>query len=307
MYLLSQLNGSLSSFILSTGFGFPSCYLIDSEMKRYSAIVLITLLGLGLSGGYLALRYQRKADQAHLENLKSGQIPFRGTTFDIIHVQPMDGDLRLYWKDHSGDRLGSFGNLKKEVESQGESLLFATNAGIFSKNFTPGGLHIENGVTLKALNTKEGEGNFHLMPNGVFLIGNKGPKVVETHKFAGVKDSIYYATQSGPLLVIEGELHPAFNKGSSNKYIRNGVGVTANGNMYFAISREPVNFYDFAVFFRDKLNCPNALYLDGSISDFYLPELGRTYEGGNFTGMIALVKSLPHGNSTEPASAEGMH
>lgn len=252
-------------------------------------------------------RWSSGMSREEIENLRTGTIPFRGNAFDIIHVSPQDGELRLYWQDDAGNRIGSFGGLKNLVEGHGESLLFATNAGIFSKNFTPGGLHVEQGKVLKPVNTKEGEGNFHLMPNGIFLIGNKGPKVIESSAFAKLKDSIYYATQSGPMLVIDGELHPAFTKGSSNTYIRNGVGVTPDGNIYFAISNQPVNFYDFSIFFRDKLNCPNALYLDGSISEFYLPELGRKSEGGNFCGMFALVKPLPSGHATEPSSAEGMH
>lgn len=276
-------------------------------MKKYSIILILLLLCSLLGGGYVVFRNGKIQDEETLQNLKAGTLAFRGTEFDVIHVHPEDGEVRLYWKDESGNPISSFGNLKTEVENHGEDLLFATNAGIFSRDFTPGGLHIENGVVYKGLNTKEGEGNFHLMPNGVFVIGNKGPRVLESSKFEKLKDSIYYGTQSGPMLVIDGELHSAFTKGSSNKFIRNGVGVTSSGDIFFAISNIPVNFYDFAVFFRDKLNCPNALYLDGSISDFYLPDVSRTSSGGNFCGLLALVKPNENASSSEPQSAESTH
>ena len=46
----------------------------------------------------------------------------------------------------------------------------------------------------------------------------------------------------------------------------------------FAISDEPVTFYAFARLFRDGLGCANALFLDGSVSSLYAPELGRDDE-----------------------------
>lgn len=65
-----------------------------------------------------------------------------------------------------------------------------------------------------------------------------------------------------------GKLHPAFNKGSQSRKYRNGVGVCSDGKIRFVISHAPVNFYTFATYFRDGLDCPDALYLDGSISAY---------------------------------------
>ena len=113
--------------------------------------------------------------------------------------------------------------------------------------------------------------------------------VTESSQFPQLADSVRLALQSGPMLVIDNQLHPAFNKGSFNTYIRNGVGVDQDGNIHFAISNQPVNFYDFASLFKDFLHCPNALYLDGSISEFFLPDLDRTGTGGNYAGIFAVV------------------
>ena len=175
------------------------------------------------------------------------------------------------------------------MEEQGKSLRFATNAGIFSEDFTPGGLHVEDGEVLKNLNLKDGYGNFHMKPNGVFVLGTEGAGVVESEAFTQKDLHPTLATQSGPMLVMDDKLHPAFNEGSSNKYIRNGVGVDKAGNIHFAISNARVNFFDFASLFRDHLNCPDALYLDGSISEFYCPELDRFDTGGAFCGILAVV------------------
>jgi uncharacterized protein YigE (DUF2233 family) len=91
------------------------------------------------------------------------------------------------------------------------------------------------------------------------------------------------------MLVINGNLHPKFNKGSSNTNIRSGVGITATGQVIFAISDKPVNFYDFATLFRDGLHCANALYLDGAISQMYLPNSRRMDLGGDFGPIVSVT------------------
>jgi uncharacterized protein YigE (DUF2233 family) len=54
------------------------------------------------------------------------------------------------------------------------------------------------------------------------------------------------------------------------------VGVRADGKIIFAISQGEVSFDAFARLFRDGLDCPNALFLDGgSASSLYVPSLSR--------------------------------
>ncbi|HHG84028.1 MAG TPA: hypothetical protein ENJ82_04700 [Bacteroidetes bacterium] len=222
--------------------------------------------------------------------LESERITYCDQSFDVLVIDPTVQELRLFWKDEEGNPYRDFETLRTSLEKEGKHLRFATNAGIFSEDHTPGGLHIENGQELKSLNRREGGGNFHLKPNGVFMLGAQGAGVVESNQFDQGASQPQIATQSGPMLVIEGELHPAFTKGSNNRYIRNGVGVDREGRIYFAISNQRVNFYDFASLFRDRLDCPDALYLDGSISEFYLPELDRLDDGNNFCGILAVVE-----------------
>ena len=127
-----------------------------------------------------------------------------------------------------------------------------------------------------------------MKPNGIFLVDNEEAKVIETSKFEQ-KDSTIFATQSGPMLLIDGAIHPAFNEGSKNVHIRNGVGIADDGSIVFAISNEPVNFYDFASLFKEKYGCQNALYLDGFVSKCHLSELGRSDKGENFGVIIGVL------------------
>ena len=151
------------------------------------------------------------------------------------------------------------------------------NAGMFEPGRLPVGLFVADGKTLFPLNTADGTGNFFLKPNGVFLVDDGKARVVESSGYPEVARSghVTLATQSGPLLVRAGVIHPAFNPASTSRLIRNGVGVTAAGEAVFAISEEPVSLYEFAAFFRDVLRCPDALFLDGTVSSLYAPGLKR--------------------------------
>jgi uncharacterized protein YigE (DUF2233 family) len=149
------------------------------------------------------------------------------------------------------------------------------NAGMFGEEGHAIGLLIEGGKQRHAINRREGGGNFHLMPNGVFLVREDGrAQVVKSADFKA-SDDIVFATQSGPMLLIEGKLHPAFEPDGRSRYVRNGVGIAPDGAPLFVISEQPVSFGKLARLFRDGLHARNALYFDGSVSSLWDPANGR--------------------------------
>lgn len=187
-------------------------------------------------------------------------------------------DLRLFHSDGSGV-LGSFAGVNDALAPSGQALGFAMNAGMYHPDRMPVGLYIEDGIERSAIVTRDGPGNFGLLPNGVFCIGDAF-MVMESRAFDADRPDCRFATQSGPMLVIDTGLHPDLLPDSPSFNIRNGVGVSAdNQHAYFAISNAPVNFHTFARLFRDALGVPNALYFDGSISRLYAPMLGRDDPG----------------------------
>jgi len=189
-------------------------------------------------------------------------------------VDPQLQTLGMFWKDKSGNLIKNFQTLQQTLAADKRELVFAMNGGMFKKGLSPQGLYVENGKTFAPLDTvQKGYGNFYLQPNGVFyLTRSKRAVVVQTKKFV-FADSIQFATQSGPMLVIDGRIHPVFVQGSKNVNIRNGVGILPDGKVLFAISKDRVNLYDFASFFLQK-GCTQALYLDGVVSRMYLPAQG---------------------------------
>ncbi|MDY0014659.1 MAG: phosphodiester glycosidase family protein [Bacteroidales bacterium] len=206
-------------------------------------------------------------------------------------VNPSKQDMAFYWKDDTGAILKTFTNLKTFVESRDLELVFAVNGGMFTSNYSPKGLYIENGKLLHPLDRKNGKGNFYLKPNGVFYIDdNKKPHICQTAVFKYNKH-IQYATQSGPMLVIDGKIHSAFKPHSKNLNIRNGVGILSDTSLLFVISKEPLTFYDFASFFLEK-GCKQALFLDGMLSEMYLPEKNWVQLDTNFGVMIAVTKPI---------------
>lgn len=229
---------------------------------------------------------------AHCAKTASAGVPYVVCRFD-----PKTDDIRLYLDGPDGEPYRHFSRLKAALAKEKTRLLFAMNAGMYHPNRAPVGLFIEDGVTRASLNSRDCSGNFCLKPNGVFWIGADGAAhVTETSAYVAAAPEAHLATQSGPMLVIDGEIHPKFLVDSDSRYRRNGVGVTASGEAVFVISDEPVAFYQFAAFFRNELKTSNALYLDGAISRLFAPELDRNESGAAMGPIIAIVA---------PATASG--
>jgi uncharacterized protein YigE (DUF2233 family) len=210
------------------------------------------------------------------------------TGFVSYEVDTRKQDIKLYWKDEKKEIFRSIQNLKLWLDKNKRKLVFAMNAGMYKTDNSPLGLFIEEQVTLSPLNTSGGDGNFYLKPNGVFYITTDNiPVICNTINFKSNR-KIKYATQSGPMLVIDGKIHSSFKEGSANLNIRNGVGILPDKKVVFAMSKVGVNFYDFANYFK-RIGCKNALYLDGFVSRTYLPEKNWIQTGGNFGVIIGIT------------------
>ena len=219
--------------------------------------------------------------------LDCGRVGHDGQDFTVCELDPATTQLRLFLNDpETGRPVGSFNNLRSMLAKDGQRLLLAMNAGMYHPDRRPVGHYIEDGRELAPVIANDGPGNFGLLPNGVFCIGDGWARVIETHAYLRERPDCRHATQSGPMLVIDGALHPRFLKDSDSRYVRNGVGTSADGRkVWLAITEAPVNFDLFARLFRDRLGARQALYLDGNISRLYAPGLGR-HDGGFPMGPI---------------------
>ena len=198
---------------------------------------------------------------------------FEGSSFTVCSVG--GGKVEIRTSNAAGVPYRSFAALEQVLGDRAGDVAFAMNAGMFDEAGRAIGLLIEDGRELKAVNRREGGGNFHLMPNGVFLVRASGKaEVIETRAFKPARD-IAFASQSGPMLVIDGKLHPRFEPDGRSRNVRNGVGVGPDGTPLFVISGGPVSFGKMARFFRDDLKTSNALYFDGSVSGLWDPMNGR--------------------------------
>ncbi len=201
-------------------------------------------------------------------------LTFEDTPFTVCEADPGIDDIRLFLNDAEGKRLGTFKTVQSSLPD-GKALRFAMNGGMYHADRRPVGLYIEAGERLAPLVTRDGPGNFGLLPNGVFCLAKGAASISESRSFSRADMTCEYASQSGPMLVIDGKLHPRFLPNSDSRFIRNGVGVTTVGTLVAAISDRPVNFHRFARLFRDVLGTPNALYIDGNVSRLYAPQLNR--------------------------------
>ena len=190
--------------------------------------------------------------------------------FDLRHYTP-----KIFWKKPNGEPYGSLQNIPRRGGSDTSQLVFATNGGMYQSDRSPLGLYVENGRELVRANTAVGTGNFYIKPNGIFYVSGDSVGILETRHFLQQHLHSDIATQSGPMLVINGAINQKFLPNSSSRKIRNGVGVKDSHRVIFVISNAPVTFGKFAQFFREVLHCSNALYLDGSISSIYAPSIQR--------------------------------
>ena len=202
-----------------------------------------------------------------------------------------DHDIRLFHADAAGEPYRQFDVLVRELDEQGKTLVFAMNGGMYHDDRTPVGFYRDEYGDKATVNVNDGPGNFHLKPNGIFWIKDDRAGVTESQAYIDQGIDPDYATQSGPMLVVDGTIHHDLNPDGTSHKRRNGVGVSANGHMvHFVISDGAVTFHDFATVFRDRLHTPNALFLDGQVSRLYAPTMQRNEAGLDLGPIVGVVE-----------------
>lgn len=219
-------------------------------------------------------------------------LQFKGIGFRVYRVEP--AALRLHWRDPAtGQPYRRFATLAAALTAKGERVAFMMNAGIFEPGCVPTGLHVEDGRQLHPLNLKNGDGNFFLKPNGVFGIDADGKAfVLESRVYAAARLRPRLAVQSGPLLLQDGRIHPAFSPDSPNHRHRNGVGVDAAGRVVFVCTASDqqtyATLYQFAEFFA-QLGCRHALFLDGDLSCMLVDPTGPIDVSNDYAAIFTVA------------------
>lgn len=220
-------------------------------------------------------------------------VTFDTKRYTVCTVDTRHDAIDLFLRDSEGQIYGQFTSIDRALAQDGKRLAFAMNAGMYHEDRAPVGHYKENGTEVMRVITSAGPGNFGLLPNGVLCLREGRADVFETSDYIAQAPDCTGATQSGPMLVIDGALHPRFLAEGTSVYIRNGVGTSADGTTaVFAISDEPVNFHSFGRLFRDHLQMPNALYFDGNISRLYAPDLNRRDFGFALGPIIGIVEPV---------------
>lgn len=228
-----------------------------------------------------------RAEDAPAPRSSCGERQFDGSRFTVC--DPGGGKIILVAASRLEPPVRSFAELMRKVDPA--RVAFAMNAGMFDEEGRPIGMAVVDQREVRRINRREGGGNFHLMPNGVFMVTCGGrPAIFRSDRIPQFRCAPQLSTQSGPMLVIDGKLHPRFEHDGTSRLIRNGVGVTADGRALFVISEDPVSFGKFARFFRDALHTPNALFFDGSVSSLWDPANGRQDSHAPLGPIIVVLK-----------------
>lgn len=239
--------------------------------------------------GYMAVFFCATASALGAASCE--EIMHDGAQYTICEVDAGKEQLDLFLRDDTGAIYGQFTAIDRALSERGEKLVFAMNAGMYHDDRSPVGHYVENGEEIMRVIPNAGPGNFGLLPNGVLCVRDGRADVFETLTYVDAAPACKHATQSGPMLVIDGALHPRFLADGTSLNIRNGVGTSADGQrVVFAISDQPVNFHSFGTLFRDYIGVPNALYFDGKVSRLYAPDLGRRDFGFALGPIIGVVE-----------------
>lgn len=265
-----------------------------TRLRTRDIVIAVALLGAVIVGFFLIdagstdeRELAVEAVRLHAKRTGHGD----DTLYATLAFDPRSVPIRMFWRDEQNRLFGNLLCLKSCLEGRGERLRLAMNGGMYHKDRTPVGLFIENGRVVQPLDTSSGLGNFYLKPNGVFAVRKDGSAFVTPTECFVDSGDIAYATQSGPMLLVDGVRHPVFEEASLHLNIRNGVGTRPDGTVVFAISRDKVNLYSFAEFFR-RMGCNNALYLDGFVSRCYCPEMRCEQLDGDFGVMIGVLDTV---------------
>lgn len=235
------------------------------------------LLALLVAGTAAALEFER--------------VEHEGARYTVTRVDPAADRLRLFPAPPAGQ---SFEDVVRAVAPL--RLAFAMNAGMYQEDRSVSvGLLVVDRRSLRPLNRRAANPdlNFYMLPNGVFALTESGPRVVSTGDYPAIAGRTLLATQSGPMLVSGGAIHPRFAPDSRSRHRRNGVGVDARGHALFAISEQAVSFHQFARLFRDRLACADALFLDGGVSSLHAPALGRSDRRADLGPILGVVAAAP--------------
>lgn len=225
--------------------------------------------------------------------VECSEIQFQGTRSTICRVDLRMDRLQLFLNDESGKPFTSFRRVAQSLAAHDKQLAFAMNAGMYREDYSAVGLLVIDGHQVHRLNLASGFGNFYLKPNGIFVLSASGASIIESSEYRSLPGPAILATQSGPLLLHAGQINPSLSPQGTSRLIRNGVGVVSAHEVVFAISEDPINFYDFALLFRDRLKCGDALYLDGNVSSLYSRGLGRDDERVPLGPIVGITISLP--------------
>jgi uncharacterized protein YigE (DUF2233 family) len=217
--------------------------------------------------------------------------PYRFQNIDatVCRIDLRKQRLKMFHADEKQRPLKYFSAIDRLLDATNERLLFAMNAGMYHPDYSAVGLLVIDGEEHQPLNLDTADGNFFLKPNGVFLVSDAGARVIESSRYPLLKEDVRLATQSGPLLVLDGALHPAFREDSTSRFIRNGVGTLSSDEVVFAISEQPVTFHEFALLFRNGLGCKDALFLDATVSSLLASNLERRDVRASLGPMIGVT------------------
>lgn len=214
--------------------------------------------------------------------------PLKEDIFVAYVADLSNHQLSFYPQNDTAKDFCTLEDLKLHLANQNIALVFAmpiaeTKSTEFSQD-----LYIENGDIVHDLISKKTNNK---QTNGIWYIRYNGETDILKEDDFQYDKNIKHALQVKKMLVVDRNIPLDFDPHSKETSMRSGVGVLSSRKLLFVISKEPVNRYDFAAFFLHK-GCKNAILLNETLAELYLPEQNYTKLGTNFGVLVGVTKPI---------------
>lgn len=225
-------------------------------MKRFFTLIFLCFFMQFSAFGAMNIHWQTVAPGIEYAFVKNPD----KNTFGYVHIFKINlqkNTLNLAFAKDDWFPAETVGRLAEKNRA-----LLAVNGGFFTSEWHPIGLRIQNSQVRSPLHTTPW---WH-----VFYLKNNEPHMVSENEYH-LDAQITLAIQSGPRLLMNGQMMPL----KPDKAERTAIGITKKGEIIIlATEHWPLATPDLARFFKEKLDCTDALNLDGGSSTQLYAHMG---------------------------------
>ena len=141
---------------------------------------------------------------------------FDGAKFTVCTFDPRHDNIRLFFTGTDGKPYGSLSALACGAKGEGRKAYVRDERWHVQQDQSRRPLCRGQPQAARGRHARRCN-EFHMKPNGVFWIGDGVAGVTETSRYLANTPPARYATQSGPMLIVDGKIHPKIRPNGTSR------------------------------------------------------------------------------------------